>query len=83
MMRAYQAAKGRSKKKGNHPDFVQFCEFRLLLEYLGRYFELKVMFDRIDVSDDNRISFEEWEQVLNGVLLPLNPPPPPPGITHW
>ena len=33
---------------------------------------------RVDVSDDNRISFEEWEQVLNGVLLPLYPPPPPP-----
>lgn len=64
MMRAYQAAKGKSKRKNNHPDFVQFCEFRVLLEYLGRYFELKVMFDRIDISDDNRISFEEWEQAI-------------------
>jgi len=39
-------------------------EFRLLLVYLKRYFELVVAFDRIDTSDDRKIDVDEFERAL-------------------
>jgi Ca2+-binding EF-hand superfamily protein len=45
-------------------DFLDFAEFRALLTYLRQYFEYWVMFDRIDTSDDRRISFSEFVQAL-------------------
>jgi len=51
MMRAFHAAKGGVRSKARlGPDFVERGkEFRLLLLYLRHYFELYVMFNRIDV----------------------------------
>ncbi len=37
-------------------DFVTKSEFRVLLSYLRKYFELFVMFGRIDANADNRIN---------------------------
>ena len=50
MMRAFHAAKGGCRTKSRlGPDFVERGkEFRLLLLYLRHYFELYVMFNRID-----------------------------------
>ena len=42
--------------QGRHEDFVEFSEFRVLLLYIRQYLELYVMFERIDTSNDGRIS---------------------------
>ena len=39
-------------------------EFRLLLVYLKRYFDLFVMFERVDTGDDHRINVDEFVQAL-------------------
>jgi len=66
MMRAFQAAKNYDKKSkarlGN--DFVTKSEFRILLMYLRKYFELFVMFDRIDLDSDRRITLDEFRQAV-------------------
>lgn len=62
IMRAFQAAKDvhkDTKARLGH-DFVTKCEFRILLEYLRKYFELFVMFDRIDEDNDRRLSEQEF-----------------------
>ena len=68
IMRAFQAAKGandrKSKSKGHGPDYVEKCEFRLLLVYLRQYFELWQMFDEIDSSDDRRVSIDEFKKAV-------------------
>ena len=58
IMRAFHAAKDvkKGKQKGAPEDeAVSRSEFRLLLVYLKRYFELLEMFDAVDTSDDRRI----------------------------
>eukprot|EP00667_Euglena_gracilis_P029078 EG_transcript_37994 len=62
IMRAFQAAKKCDKKdKSRHgDDYVSRSEFRVLLSYLRKYFELYVMFDRLDSSHDHRISLQEF-----------------------
>jgi len=48
---------------GDNPhgdDFVEFREFRLLLQTLRQFFEYYQAFDRIDTGDDDRISKEEF-----------------------
>merc|ERR1711892_545850 len=42
------------------PDFIEFREFRLLLQTLRQFFEYYQAFDRIDTGDDDRISKEEF-----------------------
>jgi Ca2+-binding EF-hand superfamily protein len=68
IMRAFQAAKGvndkRNKKGAHGPDYVERCEFRLLLVYLRQYFEIWQMFDVVDTSDDRRVSFSEFKEAL-------------------
>ena len=68
IMRAFQAAKGvndRRNKPGSHgPDYVEKCEFRLLLVYLRQYFEIWQMFDLVDSSDDRRVSYSEFVESL-------------------
>ena len=60
IMRAFQAAKDvhKESKARLGADFVTKCEFRILLEYLRKYFELFVMFDRMDDDNDRRLSEE-------------------------
>eukprot|EP00670_Eutreptiella_braarudii_P007008 CAMPEP_0174286784 /NCGR_PEP_ID=MMETSP0809-20121228/12998_1 /TAXON_ID=73025 ORGANISM="Eutreptiella gymnastica-like, Strain CCMP1594" /NCGR_SAMPLE_ID=MMETSP0809 /ASSEMBLY_ACC=CAM_ASM_000658 /LENGTH=441 /DNA_ID=CAMNT_0015382983 /DNA_START=114 /DNA_END=1439 /DNA_ORIENTATION=+ len=62
IMRAFQAAKDvhKESKARLGADFVTKCEFRILLEYLRKYFELFVMFDRMDDDNDRRLSEEEF-----------------------
>jgi len=62
IMRAFQAAKSLNTKKGCPSvgdDYIDWCEFRLLLCYLRDYFELHVMFKRID-GGDGRIDETEF-----------------------
>lgn len=62
MMRAFQAAKNYDKKSRARlgEDFVTKSEFRILLMYLRKYFELFVMFDRIDGDGDRRLTLQEF-----------------------
>ena len=43
---------------------MERAEFRLLLVYLQRYFELFVMFERVDVGDDRRVNEDEFTEAL-------------------
>lgn len=66
IMRAFNAAKGSGKTKASlGADYVERCEFRLILLYLRQYFELYQMFDAIDSSDDRKISKEEFGSALD------------------
>ena len=75
IMRAFQAAKGandKNAKKGSHgPDYVERCEFRLLLVYLRLYFELWEMFESID-----EVPRPEAIRIMQSAaaLLLFNPP---------
>ena len=55
LQRAFQAAKDAStggKDEGMKSDYVIRREFRLLLVYLKRYFELLAVFDAVDSGND-------------------------------
>ena len=56
--RAFAAAKNLGG--GNNADYVEKSEFRLLLVYLRQYFELYVAYNRLDSSDDRRLSLPEF-----------------------
>lgn len=62
IMRAFQAAKGAHAASTNGPgaDFIELCEFRLLLVYLRRYLEVWLLFENVDHSGDHRISLDEF-----------------------
>jgi Ca2+-binding EF-hand superfamily protein len=70
ILRAFNAAKHASAKSGeaakakNNGDYVELGEFRHLLWYLRQYFEYWTIFDRIDSSDDRRISFAEFQKAV-------------------
>ena len=59
IMRAFQTAKNAAKTKARlGADYVERVEFRLLLVYLRKYFELFKLFRGIDKSNDRKISIE-------------------------
>ena len=61
LMRAFQAAKGAAKTASTlGADYVEYPEFRLLLVYLREYFELDAAYNRLDSSDDRRLSLPEF-----------------------
>jgi len=61
ILRAFQAAKDLTgSTEGHHADFVTRSEFRLLLVYIQRYFELFAAFEVIDTGDDRRINAAEF-----------------------
>ncbi len=66
IMRAFQAAKrvhnGTSNDRGS--DYIERVEFRLLLVYLLKYFEVWQMFDSIDNGNDSRIHLEEFKAAI-------------------
>ncbi|CUG86447.1 flagellar calcium-binding protein, putative [Bodo saltans] len=68
IMRAFQAAKGANDKKNKAgslgPDYVEKCEFRLLMVYLGKYFELYELFSEVDADDDHRIDIGEFRKAV-------------------
>jgi len=48
---------------GDNPhgdDYIEFREFRLLLQTLRQFFEYYQAFDRLDTEDDGRVSKEEF-----------------------
>lgn len=63
---AYNAAKNKVKnKKSNISDnYLQFSEFRIFLVYLRQYFEYWVMFQRIDLSENNTIEYDEFLKAI-------------------
>ena len=59
--RAFHAAKDAVGEKGKAAKYIIAGEeFRLLLVYLKRYFELLFMFDEVDTSNDRRIDLDEF-----------------------
>merc|ERR1712107_527609 len=65
IMRAFQAARqSNGKTVGYSGDFVERNEFRALMEYLRKYFELYVMFRHIDVNFDRRVNLQEFKAAL-------------------
>eukprot|EP00090_Calanus_glacialis_P031560 TRINITY_DN5238_c0_g1_i2.p1 TRINITY_DN5238_c0_g1~~TRINITY_DN5238_c0_g1_i2.p1 ORF type:complete len:184 (-),score=66.55 TRINITY_DN5238_c0_g1_i2:124-675(-) len=59
--RSFHHCKNVSKNPSEHgPDFIEFREFRLLLQTLRQFFEYYQAFDRVDTGDDDRISKEEF-----------------------
>ena len=66
ILRAFQAAKGaRVSRQQLGADMVESGEeFRLLLLYLQRYFELFGLFEQIDTSGDRRLDLDEFEEAL-------------------
>lgn len=71
IMRAFQATRhandSRAKKGSRGPDYIEKCEFRLLLVWLRQYFEVWQMFESVDTSDDRRVDFEEFKQALGKI----------------
>ena len=66
IMRAFQAAKAAGKSaNARGDDYVEDGrEFRLLLLYLRRYFELHTMFRAVDTSGDRRVDQAEVAAAL-------------------
>ena len=64
ILRAFQAAKDISEDGGYEADYVTRSEFRLLLVYLQRYFELLAVFDAVDTGDDKRIDINEFKAAV-------------------
>jgi Ca2+-binding EF-hand superfamily protein len=65
IMRAFQAAKGAVDTESKlGADFVEWSEFRALLVYLKRYFELYQMFARVDSGGDHRINAREFKAAV-------------------
>jgi len=68
--RAFDVAKGSDERTaglsliGGNAERVSRIEFRKLLVYLKRYFELLIAFDKIDLGDDRRLDYAEFEQAL-------------------
>jgi len=59
--RSFHHCKNVSTNPSEHgPDFIEFREFRLLLQTLRQFFEYYQAFDRIDTGDDDRISKDEF-----------------------
>ena len=63
---AFDAASDKYEKYGvkKQDNLIEWMEFRIFLVYLRQYFEYWVMFERMDNSGDNQISFEEFEKSI-------------------
>ena len=74
IIRAHNAAKAKVKTKSLHgPDYVERCEFRLVLVYLRQYFEYWAAFKRVDKSDDDRISLIEFMDAKDSIEVWVGP----------
>ena len=78
IIRAYMAARDKVKTKNLHgPDYIERCEFRLVLLYLRQYFEYYEAFSRVDSNDDDRISLVEFVNAKERIeewVGPINDP---------
>ena len=62
IIRAFNAAKNAVQLKGQHADdYVNRCEFRLLLKFLWQYFMLYNAFMGLEEDGDLRLSLEEFQ----------------------
>ena len=67
IIRAFNAAKTALKASSKYgDDYVSKAEFKYLLRYLRQYYEYWLMFDKIDTSEDRRVSPKEF-----GAAVPL------------
>ena len=65
LMRAFQSARQAVKSRDSRgDDYVEKAEFRQLLVALRQVFEVYLIFNRIDTSDDRRISLDEFKAKL-------------------
>ncbi|CAM6098372.1 unnamed protein product [Calypogeia fissa] len=65
IMRAFAAAKNAGKSTAKYgADFVERSEFRLVLLYLGKYYELYEMFEIVDSSHDKKINKAEFKTAV-------------------
>lgn len=65
LIRAFEAAKIKSKSINSHSDdYVTKDEYRWLLKYLHMYYELWHAYEEIDTSGDRRVSFEEFKKAI-------------------
>jgi len=64
--RSFHAAKNWSGVDDSHADadIVSRSEFRILLRCLHYYLDLKIQFDKVDTSDDCKISLQEFKDGL-------------------
>jgi hypothetical protein len=58
MIRAFVAAKNKSQR--GDKELISRDEFRHLLKYLRKYYELWIMFSRLDSDQDRRLQFEDF-----------------------
>ena len=59
--RSFHHVKAVSKAENSHgDDFIQFSEFRLLLQTLRQFFEYYEAFNRLDTGEDQRVDKEEF-----------------------
>ena len=63
---AFDAACNKYAKNGINKDdnLLEWMEFRIFLVYLRQYFEYFIMFQKVDSSEDLRISFEEFKKAI-------------------
>lgn len=74
VLRAFQAARrANGHSAGAAGDYVQFNEFRTLLQGLRCYFELYAAFAKLDVSADGRLSIEEFRRGASKLKPPIQP----------
>ena len=75
IIRAFQKAKNAVKIKGKHSaDYVNRCEFRLLLKYLWEYFLLYNAFMALEDDGDLRLSKEEFiknNDLIESIVGPI------------
>ena len=74
IMSAFQAAKSindakRGSSNSHGPDYIETCEFRLLLVYLQKYYKIWLVFQQIDTSNgsdlgDHRINLKEFQAAI-------------------
>ena len=63
---AFDAACNKYERNGINKDdnLLEWMEFRIFLVYLRQYFEYFIMFQKVDSSEDLRISFDEFKKAI-------------------
>ena len=63
---AFDAACNKYERNGINKDdnLLEWMEFRIFLVYLRQYFEYFIMFQKVDSSEDFRISFDEFKKAI-------------------
>ena len=63
---AFDAACNKYERNGINKDdnLLEWMEFRIFLVYLRQYFEYFIMFQKVDSSEDLRISFDKFKKAI-------------------